>query len=185
MDSILDWIERFDEKLAQAPEVFRNIYGDSFWDIWGYGGLQGLLIGAIGWSIASWLERRHLKKLLLREVELSNVLLTTAKKAEDDKAQDAVLLTGSTVIAYDFFRTLFISIRRIIGGNIKPYERLVARGRRAALVRLKQEARIRGIEKVINVRFGASALTGKPVKGVEIIAYGTGLKPSAKPIRNS
>ncbi len=179
MNFFSDIVADIDRGLARMPSWAQDYFGGSVWEMFGYGGIQALAIGAIGWSIASWMERRHLKKLDLREQELRHITLTTAKRARESGRCDAVLLTGSSVIAHDYFRTLIISLRRLIGGNITPYERLVARGRRAAIIRLKQEAHIRGIDKVINIRFGASTLTGRPVRGVEIIAYGTGIKTIA------
>lgn len=80
------------------------------------------------------------------------------------------------VVAHDYFRTLIIFLRNIVGGNIKPYERLVERGRGEALIRLKEEAELRGIDKVINVRFTTNSISGRFLHAVEMVVYGTGIK---------
>ena len=90
--------------------------------------------------------------------------------------EGVTLLIGSVVVAHDYFRTLLIFFRKIIGGNIRPYERLVQRGRREALIRLKEEADLRGIDKVVNVRFTTSTVSGRFLHAIEMVAYGTGVK---------
>ena len=77
---------------------------------------------------------------------------------------------------YCFILLLIIFFRRVVGGNIQPYERLVERGRREALIRLKEEAELRGIDKVINVRFTTNAITGRFLHAIEMVAYGTGVR---------
>jgi uncharacterized protein YbjQ (UPF0145 family) len=86
------------------------------------------------------------------------------------------LIIGSVVVSHDFFRTLLIQIRKIIGGNIINYERLLQRGRREAFIRMQEEAKIRGFKKIINVRFGSSHIAGRFLPAIELTAYGTGVK---------
>ena len=53
------------------------------------------------------------------------------------------------------------------------------RGRREAILRMKEDARKAGYDAVINVRLETSRLAdadGARTAGVEVIAYGTGLK---------
>jgi uncharacterized protein YbjQ (UPF0145 family) len=80
------------------------------------------------------------------------------------------------VIAHGYFRALTIAIRKLIGGNIQPYGHLVTRGRREALIRLREEASLRKLDTVINVRFTSSVVSGKFLSAVELVAYGTGVK---------
>ena len=65
-------------------------------------------------------------------------------------------------------------------GYATSYETLLDRGRREALLRLKESAREAGYRAVINVRLETSRLAnrrrdGKGTTGVEILAFGTGL----------
>lgn len=150
--------------------------GDTLWDVLVANGLQLVTIGVIGWLVATWMERRHLKSLDAREAPLQHISVVTRKKPPACEPEACALLIGSVVMAHDYFRTLVIAIRRLIGGNVKAYERLLQRGRREALIRLKEEADLRGLDQVVNVRFGTSATAGRFLHTLEIVAYGTGVR---------
>ena len=170
-------IEAVEKAMSDPPEWALDLMGaGSIWDFLIANGSQVLGVGLAGWLIATWFERRHLKSMSLREVPLQGISLNTLKHAPDCEPEACTLLIGSVVVAHDYFRTLIIVLRRLIGGNISPYERLVQRGRREALIRLKEEADARGIDKIINVRFTTSAISGKFLHAVEMVAYGTGVK---------
>ena len=129
-----------------------------------------------GWLIVSWFERRHLKSLSLREFELKNIRINTLKQAPICEPEAATLLIGSVVVAHDYFRTLIIFLRKLVGGNIRPFERLVQSGRREALIRLKREADSRGNNNIINLRFTTSSISGRFLHAVEMVVYGTGVR---------
>ena len=160
-----------------APEWVQYLFGgDSFWDLMIVNSLQVFGLALAGWLVASWFERRHLRALDIREEPLQRIRVNTAKHIPSCEPEGCTLLIGSVVVAHDYFRTFFIAMRRLIGGNIKPYERLVLRGRREALIRLKEEADLRGIDRVINIRFGTSTISGRFLHAIETVAYGTGIK---------
>ena len=169
-------VQSINERMADAPDWVVNwLNGSTIWDLVVNNGLQAVGIGAIGWLIATYMERRHNTQMSAREKLLADVRVSTTKKA-GPKAREGVMVIGSVVIAHDFFRTLIIQFRKLIGGNIKPYERLVTRGRREAFIRLREEAALRGLDHVINVRFGSSHISGRFLSSVELVAYGTGIK---------
>jgi len=143
------------------------------WDMIVANGLQVVSVGVIGWLLATWFERRHFKSMNEREIPLQGISLSTSKQVPPCEPEGVTLLIGSVVVAHDYFRTLIIFFRKVIGGNVKPYERLVERGRREALIRLKEEAELRGIDKVINVRFTTNAVAGRFLHAIEMVAYGT------------
>jgi len=170
-------IEAVEKVISKSPAWAQDLIGTgSLWDILLTNSTQIFGVGLAGWLIATWFERRHLKSMTLREIPLQHISLNTLKHAPDCEPEACTLLIGSVVVAHDYFRTLIIMIRRLIGGNISPYERLVQRGRREALIRLKEEAETRGIDKIINVRFTTSAISGKFLHAIEMVAYGTGIK---------
>jgi uncharacterized protein YbjQ (UPF0145 family) len=172
-----DVIREFEEGMSKAPEWFQNLFGgNTFWEMILNNSLQVFGVGMMGWMLASWFERRHLLSISARELPLQYIRVNTSKNLPDCEPEGCTLLIGSVVVAHDYFRTLIIVIRRFIGGNIKPYERLVQRGRREALVRLKEEAQLRGIDQVINIRFGTSTVSGRFLHAIEMVAYGTGIR---------
>jgi len=171
-------VREFEQRMAtKAPEWFQDWFGgNTLWDMLVSNGLQVIGIGLAGWLIASWFERRHLRSLSAREAPLQHIRVNTSKRHSSCEPEASTLLIGSVVVAHDYFRTFIIAIRRLIGGNISPYERLVQRGRREALIRLKEEADLRGVDKVINIRFGTTAISGRFLHAVEMVAYGTGIR---------
>ena len=172
-------VEAVEQALSESPLWIQNMLGvGDLWAVLINNGLQVFGIGAAGWLLATWFERRHLNSMSRREMSLTNVKLNTLKQPPLCEPEAATLLIGSVVVAHDYFRTLIILVRRLIGGNISPYERLVSRGRREALIRLKEEADLRGIDKIINVRFTTSSVAGRFLHAVEMVAYGTGVKSS-------
>jgi len=130
-----------------------------------------IIFAAIGWAVPARLEYKHRQYMDEREKLLGDIHINTSKRAGPD-AVNATILYGSVVITHDIFRTFFIQFRKLIGGNIKAYERLIDRGRREAFIRLREEARLRGFNKVINVRFTNNYVTKS---AIELVAYGTGI----------
>lgn len=177
MNKVEESIQKFEQGMSEMPSWFQDIYGgQTLWDMLIANSLQVFGVGLAGWLIASWFERRHLKSLSLREFELKHIRINTLKQAPGCEPETATLLIGSVVVAHDYFRTLIIFLRKLVGGNIRPFERLVQRGRREALIRLKQEADSRGINKVINLRFTTSSISGRFLHAVEMVVYGTGVR---------
>jgi len=170
------FLNDYQRALSRAPEWVQDLLGGtSVWDVIGTNGLQTIAIGVVGWTIATLFERQHLKQMGMREQLLHDIKVSTNKEAGAD-AESGIMIYGSVVVAHDFFRTLVIQFRKLIGGNIKAYERLVARGRREAFIRLREDARLRGFDKIINVRFAGSHVAGRFISAVEMVAYGTGIK---------
>ena len=177
-------MSRKEELAAEADRLMQIMPWDwvddysamSVWDMILANGLQVVSVGVIGWLIATWFERRHFKSMSEREIPLQGIKVNNAKRISSCEPEGVTLLIGSVVVAHDYFRTLIIFLRRLIGGNIKPYEKLVERGRREALIRLKEEAELRGIDKVINIRFTTSSVTGRFLHAIEMVAYGTGVR---------
>jgi uncharacterized protein YbjQ (UPF0145 family) len=170
-------IQEFNQKMGDMPEWFQSVFGgNNIWDMMLSNSLQVFGVGLAGWLLAGWFERRHIRSMSIREIPLQHISINNFKDHPPCEPEGCTLLIGSVVVAHDYFRTLIIIIRRLIGGNIKPYERLVERGRREALIRLKEEADLRGIDKLINIRFGTTSVSGRFLHAVEMVAYGTGIR---------
>ncbi|MEO1146553.1 MAG: heavy metal-binding domain-containing protein [Cyanobacteria bacterium J06638_22] len=136
-----------------------------------------LLLGLVAGTIA---ENKHIGDLKVREKKVKhlNVINFGAHEPLPD-AQDATLVVGSVVIASDFFRYYVAAIISILGGNIGVYETLIDRGRREAILRMKEKAIALGARQVLNLRLETSNLSGESSQGgvqVEVIAYGTAIR---------
>jgi uncharacterized protein YbjQ (UPF0145 family) len=88
------------------------------------------------------------------------------------------LVSGSAVIADDYFKSLVASLHNLFGGRMRSYESLLDRARREAVLRMKAQARRAGAGMIVNVKMQTFAVPGrKPgsTRAVEVLAYGTAL----------
>ncbi len=141
-----------------------------------------LLAGGLLFGRAS--ERRHYAHLHKREAELRDILVFNERlPPAGQHFARATLVVGSVVIAEDYFKRVTAALRNLVGGRVTVYESLLDRGRREAIVRMKQAAREQGASMVFNVRFETSSLAeggqpgASPMFSAEFIAYGTALLP--------
>jgi uncharacterized protein YbjQ (UPF0145 family) len=138
---------------------------------------------AIGWFAGRANERRHFRELATSEARLRDILVFNERTPPPDRQfAGGRLVIGSVVIAEDYFKRIAAGLRGLIGGRVTVYESLLDRGRREAIVRMKEEAHRLGATMVFNVRLETSSLsedqTGQsPMFSAEFIAYGTALLP--------
>ena len=140
-----------------------------------------LSILAIGYLAGSAVERAHYRSLRLRENASRAFMTVTFPYVPPDREVVAVeLVTGSVVVSIDYFKRFLAGLRGLIGGRIRSYETLLDRGRREAIMRLKESARDRGFNAVVNVRLTTSRMANARGKdgtaGIEVLAFGTGLR---------
>ena len=83
------------------------------------------------------------------------------------------LVRGNTVRARHLGKDLTSFFKNMVGGEIEEYTKLLAESREQALDRLEEEARARGADAVISLRFSTSAISQG---AAEILAYGTAVK---------
>lgn len=136
----------------------------------------------VTYVIGSIIEKSHFDRLRKREQWSRNMTVITLKTPPRDwQTQKVGLVTGNVVISLDYFKRVLAGLRSIIGGRIKTYEPLLDRARREAIMRMKEEARNKGFNTILNVRLETTRLAssrkgGKGIAGIEILAFGTGLK---------
>jgi len=138
-----------------------------------------LLVG--GYLVGSVNERNHEKSLDRREEALGGVMLSNLKSVPNmQDVADSSMVMGQVVIATDYFKSFVTALRNLVGGEMRAAHRLMIRGRREALARLREEARRRGFTEVHNIRFGFSNISQMQGKRgamqVEVLVWGTGVK---------
>lgn len=137
----------------------------------------------IGLVVGGMVERRHFSSLAMREADLKLVMVFNEKTPPANvEYRDAFLVAGSVVLGEDYFKRFAASLRSFFGGNMRMYESLMDRGRREAILRMKEDARQRGARVIFNVRLETSSLgdggNGRGMFSAEFIAYGTALVPA-------
>jgi len=139
-------------------------------------GFTALLL-IIGVFFGTRAQKKHIENMQRREGELSHIIVTNLKVLPIT-GKPPVLVTGSVVIAFDYFRRFIAGIVMLVGGRITMYEDMLDRARREALLRLLEEAEAAGASAVHNVRFefsrvGSSSRGANVGGGAELLAYGT------------
>lgn len=128
----------------------------------------------IGLGFGTLAQRQHIADLDKREAALGAFLLTNLPHVE---GMHGTLVTGSTVVAFDFFRRIAVLLRKIVGGRFYMHEAMMTRARREAVLRMAENAQAQGASSVHNIRLVSSNLgnSGSAMGGCEVVAYGTAL----------
>ena len=147
-----------------------------------YIGLPLLLLGST-WLTQHIIVRSRRKYLSEQEAYFrEKIPMTNLKRFPDGNCSSSSLVTGTAVIASNYFVTFFSAFKHLFGGELKGYTGMCADARRLALVRMLQDAERLGANKVCNVRFETSTVSTEDNRrktgGVELIAYGTAFRKS-------
>ena len=141
-----------------------------------------LLIAGIVFGRAN--EKRHYRSIQEREAQLRDVLVFNERRVPPNfQVAQATFVAGSVVIAEDYFKRVASALKSLVGGKLTAYESLLDRGRREAILRMKQEAKQRGARMVFNVRLETAQIAGErpnEMFAAEFIAYGTALVPAKR-----
>ncbi|MEZ4334138.1 MAG: heavy metal-binding domain-containing protein [Myxococcota bacterium] len=145
--------------------------------------VAGVLL-LVAFAVGAWIERRHYASIRQREEELRRLPAVSIGALPVPNGWDhdvSGLVSGHVVVSVDHFKRFVAGLRQLFGGRIQAYESLMDRGRREAVLRVKEEAARRGYHAIVNLRLESSRLAsarrdGKGTAGVEVLAFGTGIK---------
>mgnify|MGYP001954269790 CR=1 FL=1 len=136
-----------------------------------------ILLGAT-WLIGRTVERKHLRNIAERESQWKNIPATNLKTLTDHPAvASSEMATGSVVISIDHFKRFLSSFRKIFGGEMKSYASVIERGRREAILRMKESCP--DADLFLNCRIETSTISngaGKATGCSEVLAYGTAVR---------
>ena len=83
------------------------------------------------------------------------------------------IVQGSTVRAKHFGRDLMAGLKNLFGGELKGYTELLQEAREEAMARMTEQAKQRGANAVVNIRFATSSVAQG---AAELFAYGTAVR---------
>ncbi|MCB9915339.1 MAG: YbjQ family protein [Planctomycetes bacterium] len=83
------------------------------------------------------------------------------------------LVRGNAVRARHVGKDITAFFTNLVGGEMVEYTKLLAESREQALDRMKEEARARGADAIVSMRFASSEIAAG---AAEILAYGTAVK---------
>lgn len=134
-----------------------------------------LTLLTLGYFIGKRREKNHYLSIRKRERKTLHLPVHSDEKFSQNYSE-VKLFTGSVVIAQDYFKLITSIIKNLFGGNIQAYETLLDRGRREAMLRLKEDALIWGAQEVANLKVETSSISngkGKQAGTCEVMVYAT------------
>lgn len=138
-----------------------------------------LILISLGYFFGRRAERKHYKNIIEREQLMNSLPAIASRRPPQDGDYEQSLVSGSVVIANDYFKSFVAGLRNLFGGQISTYETLLDRARREAVLRMKDQAKALGAEVVFNVKYETSNISGQYAKKmpvIEVHAYGTALR---------
>lgn len=102
------------------------------------------------------------------------MLITTQDEFVDHEIAETIgLVRGNTIRARHIGKDILAGLRNLVGGEIHEYTKMLAESREQAIDRMVAEARSKGADGIVAMRF-----TTSPVMqgSAELLAYGTGVK---------
>ena len=106
------------------------------------------------------------------------MLITTQDNFADHEIIETLgLVRGNTIRARHIGRDILASLRNVVGGEVTDYTKMLAESREQSIDRMIAEAKSKGADGIVCVRFTTSAV----MQGAaELLAYGTAVKLKSK-----
>jgi len=138
-------------------------------------GIPVLLI-IVGKVLGSNIERRHYESIAAREAHFRDQPAFSTKHSNTSRpVRSASLATGSVVVSVDHFKRFVSGFRMIFGGEVRSYSSLIDRGRREAVLRMKESQP--NAHAYLNTRLETSTISStsgnEGIGTIEVLAYGT------------
>ena len=143
-----------------------------------------LTLGLLGLAFFTgrYFERRHYKSIREREAQFyQQPAVTGIGYDERFLVARSELVIGSVVVSIDYFKQFLAGWSMLVGGELTTYSPLLDRGRREAILRMKEQSPHADI--YTNCRLETSRISQgnqNMVGTVEVIAYATALTYGAR-----
>jgi uncharacterized protein YbjQ (UPF0145 family) len=134
-----------------------------------------LLVGFVFGTLA---EKKHYKSIILEEQRLNKIPAMSCRLPPENQRYEQALVTGSIVVANDYFKYFTAGLKNFFGGQLNTFESLLDRGRREAIIRMKKQAEAMNAELIFNVKYittNLSAGENNKIGSIELFAYGTAM----------
>lgn len=131
-----------------------------------------------GFIFGQMAEKRHFKRIVESEKQANQLPAIASKYPPEHPQFSQQLVAGNVVVASDYFKSFTAGLINIFGGRVTPFESLLDRGRREAIIRMKKQAEQLNAEFVFNVKLETTRIATGRVGAIEVLAYGTALIPA-------
>ena len=106
------------------------------------------------------------------------MLITTQDNFADyEIAETLGIVRGNTIRARHIGKDILAGLRTIVGGEVGEYTKMLAESREQAIDRMIAEAKSKGADGIVCLRFTTSAVMQN---AAELLAYGTAVKLKSK-----
>ena len=131
----------------------------------------------LGFLFGNLAEKRHYKRIREREARYASLPVVASRYPPQERAYGQHLVTGNVVIASDYFKNFLAGLVNIFGGRVTPFESMLDRARREAVLRMKEKALQLNADYVFNIKFDTSRIASGRLAAMEVMAYGTAMIP--------
>lgn len=132
-----------------------------------------VLVGLQGW-IRDRARRRVIDQFARQNRDV--LLVNTRRWPESDRSVPPSLVSANVVRCLDPTRFSLGSLRQIVGGEMKMFTANLTLTRDEATERLRAEAKAKGYDTVVNVRYETSQVGAN---ALEVVVYGTAIRRKA------
>ena len=101
------------------------------------------------------------------------IVSTTNSVPGQEDAEILGLVRGNTVRSRHLGRDIGAALKGLVGGEVDEYTKLLAESREQAIDRMIAEARAKGADAIVAIRFASSEVTRG---AAELLVYGTAVK---------
>ena len=126
-----------------------------------------LIVLGVTFITGSIIEKKHFENIIIS--------FGAKKWTTNKKIKKIELVTGEVVISGDYFKNFVASLKNFFGGRLTPFESIMDRARREAILRMREKAQYANI--IVNVRIESVMLSDlynpQSIPQCAIIAYGT------------
>lgn len=133
----------------------------------------------LGYFFGRRAEKKHFESIIKRERWYRNILTFSERLPPIQPAGvESRLVSGNVVISVDYFKSFVANLKTLIGGRLTTYESLLERGRREAVLRMKEDAKRLGASSIFNVKIETASISkgsNQGIGSIEVFAYGTAL----------
>ena len=136
-----------------------------------------VLLLLLGYLFGRFSEKRHFKRLVEREKNTVHLPVVATKYPPTDRVYQQQLVTGSVVIASDYFKGFLAGLINVFGGRVTPFESMLDRARRESILRMKDAAIEANAAYVFNIKFDTTPIAAGKLAAMEVLAYGTAMIP--------
>ena len=139
--------------------------------------ITAILVLGSGFFVGRFLEARHYRSIKRREADFLQQPAVTGEFYDDDfEISQSEIVVGCVVVSIDRFKRFVAGWKLFFGGEIRSYSPLLDRGRREAVLRMKESAPHADI--YVNCRLETSTISsgqGTAIGTVEVVAYATAI----------